>query len=117
MSHGELNLTVGKLPPIFNDGSISSLRELIEDFACFQASGFNWQRESLCLLRARHPVCHIAWTNEHVGTSYDGLLMPPIMSAPKARNKRARNAAVLVIPANHRACALLEQGCPEWRER
>jgi hypothetical protein len=38
---------------------------------------FNWQRESLCLLRARHPVCHIAWTNEHVGASYDGLLMPP----------------------------------------
>jgi hypothetical protein len=87
MSHGELNLTVGKLPPIFNDCSISSLRKLIEDFACSQASGFNWQRESLCLLRARHPVCHIAWTNEHVGTSYDGLLMPPIMSAHRRETK------------------------------
>jgi hypothetical protein len=67
-------------------------------------------------LRARHPVCHIHWTNKHVGTSYDGLLMPD-HERPNARNKRARNAAVLVIPANHRACALLEQGCPEWRER
>jgi hypothetical protein len=116
MSHGELNLTVGKLPPIFNDGSTSSLRKLVEDFACFQASGFNWQRESLCLLRARHPVCHIAWTSEHVGTSYDGLLMPLIMSAHK-REPKARNAAVLVIPANHRPCALLEHGCAERRER
>jgi hypothetical protein len=41
MSHREFNLTVGKLPPVFNDGRVSSLRKLIEDFAGFQAGGFN----------------------------------------------------------------------------
>jgi hypothetical protein len=42
MSHRELNLTVGKLPPVFNDSRVSGLRKLTEDFACFQAGGFNW---------------------------------------------------------------------------
>jgi hypothetical protein len=41
MSHREFNLTVGKLPPVFNDGRVSRLRKLIEDFAGFQAGGFN----------------------------------------------------------------------------
>jgi hypothetical protein len=41
MSHREFNLTVGKLPPVFNDSRVSSLWKLIEDFAGFQAGGFN----------------------------------------------------------------------------
>jgi hypothetical protein len=41
ISHSELNLTVGKLPPVFNDSRVSSLRKLIEDFAGFQTGGFN----------------------------------------------------------------------------
>jgi hypothetical protein len=43
MSHGELNLTVRKLPPIFNDGSISSLRKsrwLVIAFALFAVTMF-----------------------------------------------------------------------------
>jgi hypothetical protein len=42
MSRRELNLTVGKLPPVFNDSRVSGLRKLIEDFARYQASRFNW---------------------------------------------------------------------------
>jgi hypothetical protein len=42
MSHRELNLTVGKLPPVFDDSRVSTLRKLMEDFSGFQASGFNW---------------------------------------------------------------------------
>jgi hypothetical protein len=41
MSRREFNLTVRKLPPVFNDGCVSSLRNLTEDFADFQAGGFN----------------------------------------------------------------------------
>jgi hypothetical protein len=41
VSHRELDLTVGKLPPIFNDSGVSSLRKLTEDFAGFQTSRFN----------------------------------------------------------------------------
>jgi hypothetical protein len=32
MSHREFNLTVRKLPPVFNDGCVSSLRKLTENF-------------------------------------------------------------------------------------
>jgi hypothetical protein len=42
MSHREFNLTVRRLPPVFNDGRVSSLRKLVEDFAGFQAGGFDW---------------------------------------------------------------------------
>jgi len=41
MSHRELDLTVGKLPPVFDDSGVSSLRKLIEDFSGFQTSRFN----------------------------------------------------------------------------
>jgi hypothetical protein len=71
MSHRELNPTVGELPPVFDHRHVSGSRKLIEDFAGFQPSGFDWEREDGRRLRAGHPVCHIAWTNEHVG--------PPMM--------------------------------------
>jgi hypothetical protein len=41
MPHPELNLTVGQLPPVFDDGGVSRLRKLIEDFSGFQTSRFN----------------------------------------------------------------------------
>jgi len=41
MSHHELNLTVGKLPPVFDDSRVSSLRKFTEDFTGFQASRFD----------------------------------------------------------------------------
>jgi hypothetical protein len=41
MPHPELNLTVGKLPPVFDDTGVSRLRKLIEDFSGFHASRFN----------------------------------------------------------------------------
>jgi hypothetical protein len=56
MSHREFNLTVGKLPPVFDDRHVSSLRKLTEDLAGFPAR-----------LRTGHPVCQIARSNEHVG--------------------------------------------------
>jgi hypothetical protein len=47
VSHRELNLTVGKLPPAFNDSRVSGMRRLIENFASSAASRFNRQRECL----------------------------------------------------------------------
>jgi hypothetical protein len=38
MSHREFNLAVGKLPPVFDDSRVSSLRKLIEDFSDLQTS-------------------------------------------------------------------------------
>jgi hypothetical protein len=56
VSHREFDLTVGKLPPVFDNSRVSDLRELIEDFAGFATSRINRQREYLRLL-ARHSVC------------------------------------------------------------
>src|SRR5882757_5678387 len=56
VSHREFDLTVGKLPPVFDNSRISDLRKLIEDFAGFATSRVNRQREYL-RLRARHSVC------------------------------------------------------------
>jgi len=37
--HREFHLTVGELPPVFNDRQISGLRKLIEDFTGFCCTG------------------------------------------------------------------------------
>ena len=76
MSHGELNLTVGKLSPVFNDGRISGLRKLTEDFACFQASGFKWERESFCPRAGETSGLPHRVDERACRTSNDGLLMP-----------------------------------------
>jgi hypothetical protein len=44
MSDRELNLSVGALPPVFNDGNETALRRLMNNFADFAASCVNWQR-------------------------------------------------------------------------
>jgi hypothetical protein len=41
MSHRELDLTVSKLPPVFDESCVSSLRKLTEDFAGFQTGRIN----------------------------------------------------------------------------
>jgi hypothetical protein len=66
MSHRELNLTVGKLPPVLDDRREVSLRELIEDFAGFATSFLNWQLEYLRRLHGGHPGCQILRANAHV---------------------------------------------------
>src|SRR5882762_1275152 len=72
--HRELNLAVGELPPVLDDGRVISLRSLIDDFAGFPASGVDGQLEYLWLLRAGHPGCQIMGANEHVG--------PPEVTGP-----------------------------------
>jgi len=47
MPDRELNLSVGALPPIFNDWNETALRKLIDDFAGFATSCINRQRTYL----------------------------------------------------------------------
>ena len=47
MPDRELNLSVGALPPIFNDWNKTALRRLINNFAGFAASRLNRQRKYL----------------------------------------------------------------------
>jgi hypothetical protein len=98
MSCREFDLTIGKLPPVFNNSSVSSLRELTEDFARFKASRFNWQRENFCLLRARDPVCQIAWTNEHILSPNVVRLMLPIIGAQKRQTKEGQGGKCYLSP-------------------
>jgi hypothetical protein len=80
--HRELNLTVGKLPPVLNDRRVISPRSLVDDFAGFQTGGVDGQLEYLWLLRAGHPRCQIMGANGHVGPpEVTGLYNAPIMSA------------------------------------
>jgi hypothetical protein len=44
-SHGKLNLTVGKLTPIFDNGRIATHRTLTEDLASLTPSLLHWQSE------------------------------------------------------------------------
>jgi hypothetical protein len=103
MPHRELDLTVGKLPPILDDGDVTSLRHLIEDFASFAASCLDRQFEYPWLLRAGHPACQIERANRHIGPpEASGVsTMPPIMSAG-AGNKSLGAGSMAIIPANHR---------------
>jgi hypothetical protein len=41
VSHRELDLAIGKLPPIFDYRLVSSLRRFIEDFSGFKSSRIN----------------------------------------------------------------------------
>src|SRR5229473_7253989 len=82
VSHRELDLAVGKLPPVLDDGRVISLRSLIDDFAGFATRGVDGQLEYLRLLRAGHPGCQIMRANGHVGPpEVTALIMPPIMGA------------------------------------
>jgi hypothetical protein len=47
MPDRELNLSVGALPPIFNDWNETALWNLIDNFAGFATSGVNRQRKYL----------------------------------------------------------------------
>src|SRR5260370_42038650 len=73
VSHRELDLAVGKLPPVLDDGRVISLRSLIDDFAGFATRGVDGQLEYLGLLRAGHPGCQIMGANGHVGPPGDGF--------------------------------------------
>src|SRR6478752_518204 len=66
VSHRELNLAVGKLPPVLDDRREVSLRELIKDFAGFATSFLDWQLEYLRRLHRGHPGCQILRANMHV---------------------------------------------------
>ena len=67
VSHSELDLTVGKLPPFLDNRHVPDLLTwLTEDFASFAAGRFDRQRKYFWLPRAVHPVCQIAGANEHV---------------------------------------------------
>jgi hypothetical protein len=66
MSDSELNLSVGALPPIFNDRNETALRRLINNFAGFAASRVNRQRKYIWLPRIRDSICQIRGANEHV---------------------------------------------------
>src|SRR6266704_4988371 len=65
-SHRKLDLSVGKLPPVLDDWQVTALRRLTDDFAGLQTDRINRQRKDLSLPDARHPVCQIPGTNEHV---------------------------------------------------
>src|SRR6266436_9783818 len=81
--HRELDLTVGKLPPVLDDGRVVSLRSLIDDFAGFPTRGVDRQLEYHWRLRAGHPGCQIVGANGHGGPPEvtGAFMMPPIMSA------------------------------------
>jgi hypothetical protein len=58
VSHSELDLTVGKLPPFLHNRHVPDvLTWLTEDFASFAAGRFDRQRKYFWLPRAMHPVC------------------------------------------------------------
>ena len=65
MPQRELNMTIGKLPPVFDDRHITRLRRLIEYFARLQASRVNRQGKGLRLLSAGHLVGQITGASEH----------------------------------------------------
>jgi len=67
VSHRELNLAVGKLPPVLDDGREVALRKLIEDFAGFATSFLDWQLEYLRRLHGGHPGRQILRASGHVG--------------------------------------------------
>jgi hypothetical protein len=69
MSHRELDLAVGKLPPVFDHGRGASLRKPIEDFAGFAARRVDRQREYFPPRFAGNPVCQFSGTHEHAATS------------------------------------------------
>src|ERR1700730_19129248 len=62
----ELDLTVGKLPPVLDDRRIISLRRLIEDLAGFAAGCIDGQLEYLWL-SAGYSGCQITGAGRHVG--------------------------------------------------
>jgi len=67
VSHSELDLTVGKLPPFLDNRHVPDLLTwLTEDFASFATGRVDRQRKYFWLPRAVHPVCQIAGANEHV---------------------------------------------------
>ena len=100
MPHRELDLAVGKLPPILDDGNVTSLRSLIEDFAGFVASGLKGQLEYPRLLYAGHPACQIERANRHVVSpkAIGPRPMPPIMDAGPPNKSLLGSLAVVFRP-------------------
>ena len=66
VSHREFDLTVGKLPPVFDHCHVSGLRKLIEDFAGFQTRRIDRKREYLRLPNAGHSGRQIMGASAHV---------------------------------------------------
>ena len=66
MPDRELNLSVGALPPIFNDWNETALWNLSYNFAGFATSFLNWQLEYLRRLHDGYPGCQILRANAHV---------------------------------------------------
>jgi hypothetical protein len=100
MAHREFDLAVGKLPPILDDGNVTSLRSLIEDFAGFAASSLDGQLEYPRLLRAGHPACQIERANRHVMSpkAIGPRPMPPIMDAGPPNKSLSGSLAVVSWP-------------------
>jgi cold shock protein len=68
VSHGELDLAVGKLSPVLDNRHVPDvLTWLAEDIASFAAGRFDRQRKYFWLPSTMHPVYQIAGANEHVG--------------------------------------------------
>ena len=65
MPYCKCDLTVRELAPLLDNGGKTCPWRLVDDFAGFAASSLERQSKGLWLL-ARHPVCQITGTNEHV---------------------------------------------------
>jgi hypothetical protein len=61
----ELDISIGKLPPVFDDRHIARLRRLIEYFARLQASRVDRQGEYFRLKHPGHSIGQITGASEH----------------------------------------------------
>jgi hypothetical protein len=87
----ELNMTIGKLPPVFDDRHIARLRTLIEYFAGLQARRVNRQGEYFRFLNAGHPVGQITGASEHETSSAQCTAYPARWTS-KLKGERSRRA-------------------------
>jgi hypothetical protein len=68
VSNRQLDVTVGKLPPVLDDLEVTALRRPPDDFASFRARRIHRQFVDHRPRRARQPVCKVAGANRHVTT-------------------------------------------------
>ena len=102
VSQRELDLTVGKLPPVLDDRRVISLRRLIEDLAGFAAGCIDGQLEYSWRC-AGYPGCQITGAGRHVGPPKGAADLDHASDhGPPGRETRELARVPWVIPANHR---------------
>jgi hypothetical protein len=101
VSNRELNLTVGKLPPLLDNWPEAGTRRMIDNFARFAASCVERQRKDFERLPVRHPVCQFTGAISHCQTSKGGQCRRPWTSGPWDRSKG--NRGVCFVPVVHRS--------------